>query len=156
MAAGTSAETRLLLCLNRSDGKQLWDARVNYTELESTHATNPFCSASPVVDGERVIVSFGSAGLYCYDFAGKELWHKDLGKMEHIWGNASSPILHGDLCIIWVGPGKNQVLLALNKKTGEQVWRHEEPGGASGIGDDKEWRGSWSTPIVVKVEGARG
>ncbi len=148
-----SAEIRMLLCLRRLDGKLLWDARVAYPEPEATHPTNPFCSASPVTDGERVIVSFGSAGLWCYDFSGKELWHKDVGKMEHIWGNASSPILWGELCIFWIGPGKNQVLLAVNKKTGAEVWRHEEPGGASGLGEDKEWRGSWSTPVVIKVEG---
>lgn len=148
-----SAETRLLLCLQRSDGKMLWEARVSYKELEATHPTNPFCAASPVTDGERVVVSFGSAGLYCYDMAGKEMWRKDFGKMEHVWGNASSPILHEDLCILWVGPGKNQVLVALNKKTGEEVWRYEEPGGASGLGADKEWIGSWSTPIVISVEG---
>jgi outer membrane protein assembly factor BamB len=145
-----SAETRLLLCLQRSDGKLLWDAKVTYKEQEATHPTNPFCSASPVTDGERVVVSFGSAGLYCYSMDGKEQWHKDFGKMEHIWGNASSPILHGQLCIFWVGPGKNQVLVALNKKTGEEVWRYEEPGGASGLGKDKEWRGSWSTPVVIQ------
>ena len=42
-----------------------------------------------MTDGERVIASFGSAGLYCYDFAGKELWHRDLGKMQHMFGNAA-------------------------------------------------------------------
>jgi cobalt-zinc-cadmium resistance protein CzcA len=65
----------------------------------------------------------------------------NLGKMEFIWGNAASPILHGDLCILWVGPGENQVLLAVNKKTGETVWEHDEKGG------------SWSTPLIVNVNG---
>lgn len=148
-----SADTRLLLCLQRADGKLLWEAKVSYKEVEPTHPTNPFCSASPVTDGERVVASFGSAGLYCYDMNGKELWRKDFGKMEHVWGNASSPILHGELCIFWVGPGKNQVLVAIDKKTGTEVWRYEEPGGASGLGKDKEWRGSWSTPLVIQVEG---
>jgi outer membrane protein assembly factor BamB len=145
------AETRQLLCFARADGKQLWEAKVTYKAPEATHPTNPFCSASPVTDGERVIVSHGSAGLYCYDLDGKEQWHKDVGKMEHMWGNASSPVLYKDLCLLWVGPGKNQVLLALNKKTGDEVWRHEEPGGASGLGGDSKWIGSWTTPLVVTV-----
>lgn len=62
---------RELLCLDRKTGKVLWQQGVSYTEPETTHATNPYCSASPATDGERVVVSFGSAGLYAYDFAGR-------------------------------------------------------------------------------------
>jgi outer membrane protein assembly factor BamB len=142
---------RMIWCLDRADGKKLWEKGVTYPEKEPTHATNPYCSASPATDGERVVVSFGSAGMYCYDFEGKELWTKDLGKLEHIWGNASSPILHGDLAILWCGPGERQYLLAVNKRTGAEVWRHDEPGGASGLGGNKSWVGSWSTPIIVRV-----
>src|SRR5262249_44049671 len=124
---------RALLCLDRSNGKELWKAEIEYKEKEPTHGTNPFCSASPVTDGERVLVSHGSAGLFCYDFNGKELWRKDVGKMIHIWGNASSPILYNDLAILWVGPGDRQVLLAVNKHSGKTVWEHTEPGGSDGI-----------------------
>ncbi len=146
-----SAETRLLLCFARADGKELWRATAKYKDLEATHPTSPFCSASPATDGERVYVSHGSAGLYCYDMAGKEVWRHDCGKMEHIWGNATSPILYRDLCILWVGPGENQKLVAVEKKTGKPVWTHTEPGGVSGLGETKAWVGSWSTPIVVTV-----
>jgi hypothetical protein len=131
----------------------LWQRDVFFQETEATHPTNPFCSASPATDGERVVVSFGSAGMHCFNFEGKELWHKDLGRLEHIWGNASSPILFEDLAILWCGPGKRQFLLGVNKQTGQEVWQHTEPGGASGIGTDKSWVGSWSTPIVVRVGG---
>lgn len=144
---------RSLMCLNRADGKLLWKKEVKHTDKETTHSTNPYCSASPATDGERVVVSHGSAGMYCYDFAGKELWKKDCGKMEHIWGNASSPILYQDLAILWVGPGERQVLLAVDKKSGKTVWEHNEPGGASGSGGNKEWIGSWSTPTIIQSEG---
>jgi len=116
---------RLVMCFARADGRLVWQQETIYADKEPTHATNPYCSASPVTDGERVIASLGSAGLVCYDFAGKELWRKDLGKLEHIWGNASSPILYGDLAILAVGPGKKQSLLAVNKRTGEKVWETE-------------------------------
>lgn len=49
-----AAETRSLYCFHRADGRTLWQAKVTYKELESTHPTNPFCSASPATDGERV------------------------------------------------------------------------------------------------------
>jgi len=79
-----------------------------------------------------VIASFASAGLYCYDFDGKELWRRDLGKQAHIWGNGASPIIHGGLCILNFGPGERTFLVAVNKKTGATVWQVDEPGGNSG------------------------
>jgi outer membrane protein assembly factor BamB len=145
--ANQGGTIRSLMCLARADGQLLWKKDVAFAEKESTHGTNPYCSASPAVDGERVIVSHGSAGMYCYDFAGKELWKKDLGKLEHTWGNASSPVLHGNLAILWCGPGTRQFLLAVDKATGEKVWEHTEPGGKNGF------YGSWSTPIIAKVGG---
>jgi hypothetical protein len=148
--ANKNGAVRSLWCLARADGKRLWQKDVPYADKETTHGTNPYCSASPVTDGERVIVSHGSAGLFCYDLTGKELWKKDLGKFEHIWGNAASPILHGDLVILWCGPGERQFLLAVNKKTGETVWLHDEPGGKCGK-TTADWVGSWSTPLAVKI-----
>jgi outer membrane protein assembly factor BamB len=145
------ARRRSLLCFRRSDGKLLWQRDILYAEKEPTHPTNPFCSASPVTDGARIVVSFGSAGIYGYDFEGKELWNKDVGKLEHLWGNASSPVLYGDLAILWCGPGQRQFLIGVDKHTGAEIWRHEEPGGSSGLGANKEWVGSWSTPILARV-----
>ncbi|MBI1918563.1 MAG: PQQ-binding-like beta-propeller repeat protein [Planctomycetes bacterium] len=141
---------RALLCLDRGNGKELWNAEVQHKEKEPTHDTNPYCSASPVTDGERVIVSHGSAGLFCYRVDGKEQWRKDVGKMIHLWGNASSPILYGNLAILWVGPGERQALLAVDKFSGKTIWEHSEPGGSDGI-KNKDWIGSWSTPIVARV-----
>lgn len=144
------AEKRSVICFRRSDGERLWQGDTIYPEGESTHSTNPFCSASPVTDGERVVASHGSAGLVCYDFDGKLLWKYDVGRLEHVWGNASSPVLHGDLCIQWCGPGERQFLLAVDKRTGQKVWQIDEPGGDSGLTSGR-FVGSWSTPIVARV-----
>ncbi|MEX0715305.1 MAG: PQQ-binding-like beta-propeller repeat protein [Planctomycetaceae bacterium] len=153
--AGTSvggpavAERRSVMCFDRADGKLLWQRDTIYKEPESTHRTNPFCSATPVTDGERVIASHGSAGIVCYDMEGKELWKHDVGRIEQVWGNASSPILHGDLVIQWCSPGARTFLLALDKRTGEEKWRHEEPGGDTG--KEGKFLGSWSTPTIARV-----
>lgn len=148
---------RLLICFDKRTGAKLWESGVTYPEKELTHSTNPQCSASPVTDGERIVVSFGSAGLYCYDLDGKEIWRRDLGKQTHIWGNGASPILYENLCILNFGPGERTFLIALDKKTGETVWRVEEPGGHSGVekpGEGKApWIGSWSTPILSRIDG---
>ena len=143
---------RFVMCFDRADGKLLWKQETRFEDKESTHGDNHYCSATPVTDGTRVIASHGSAGLVCYDFSGKELWRKDLGKLEHIWGNASSPILYGNLCIMWCGPGARQFLLAVDKSNGQTAWKINEPGGMKG--DDKDaqsWAGSWTTPIIVKA-----
>jgi outer membrane protein assembly factor BamB len=151
-AVGAAAPSRrMVLCFDRKNGELLWQKETLYSEPEPTHETNPYCSASPVTDGEHVIASLGSAGMVCYDFAGRELWRKSLGKLEQIWGNASSPILYGDLAILWCGPGERQFLLAVDKNTGRTVWQHDEPGGNSGKNGD--WIGSWSTPIITRIGG---
>jgi outer membrane protein assembly factor BamB len=144
--ANKGGTKRGLLCFDRADGKLLWKQELDYPDKEQNWNENWYANASPTTDGERVIACFASAGLYCYDFAGKELWKRtDLGKWEHQFGNGSSPVLYGDLVIQWTGPngngkGRND-LMAFNKKTGETVWEH------------KEKYGSWSTPLIVKVEG---
>src|SRR5688572_1001732 len=149
---------RLLLCFDKASGKLKWQSGVTYEEKEPTHPTNPYCSASPATDGEIVAASFGSAGLSAYDFTGKELWHRDLGKQHHIWGNAASPVLYKDLCILNVGPGERTFLVALDKKTGTEKWRVDEPGGhfgepKPGESNREAWIGSWTTPIVIEEAG---
>ncbi len=150
---------RSVVCFSRADGKQLWQKSVTYAEKEETHETNPYCSASPVTDGERVIVCHGSAGVFCYDFAGRELWKRDLGKQSFQWGNASSPVLHGDICILYFGPGKGSRLLGLNKKTGATIWQYNEPDIEVGKRTDG-FQGkepgiicTYSTPILVRADG---
>jgi outer membrane protein assembly factor BamB len=148
---------RTLMCFDRADGKLLWQEGPTHPGKEMSHETNPQSSSSPVTDSERVIAWFGSAGLYCYDFQGKEIWHRDLGEQRHIWGYGSSPILYHDLCILNFGPGTRTFLIAVEKKTGKTVWQIDEPGGDSGEnkpGESKPaWIGSWSTPIMIKAAG---
>jgi outer membrane protein assembly factor BamB len=143
--ANKGGTERSLLCFARADGKKLWQVDIAYPEKERAWNENWYANASPATDGERVVVSFASAGMYCYDFAGKELWKRtDLGQWNHQFGNGSSPVIYGDLAILWCGPNENKgrnFLLAVNKKTGETVWEHDES------------YGSWSTPLVTSVNG---
>lgn len=142
---------RNLYCFDRRNGQQLWVRTVEFPEAEPTHRSNPYCASTPVADGERVIVWHGSAGVFCYDFDGQELWRKDLGEMRHDWGYASSPILHRGKVILNFGPGSRTFLAALDLKTGNLLWTRDEPGGFDAT--DKRMVGSWSTPIAVNVDG---
>jgi outer membrane protein assembly factor BamB len=139
--ANKGGTIRSLICLDRRDGKQLWKQEIIYAEKERVWNDNYYCSASPATDGQRVVVSHGSAGMYCYDLGGKELWKRtDLGTFQHQYGNASSPVLYGDTVILWCGPnegrGRND-LLAVDRATGKTRWEYKAPGG------------SWSTPLIV-------
>lgn len=149
-------DRRTLMCLGRADGRLLWQRGVTTREKEPTHGTNPYCSASPVTDGGCVIASFASDGLYCYDLDGAERWKRaDLGRQVHIWGNGSSPVLHGDLCFLNFGPGETNYLIAVDKKTGATVWKQDEETGYGRSPAGKgTYIGSWATPVVMNVEGA--
>jgi outer membrane protein assembly factor BamB len=150
---------RELLCLDRKDGKVLWQAGTSYEDKDPTHETNPHASATPVTDGERVIAWFGSAGIFCYDLNGKELWRRDLGKQTHVWGYGSSPVLHEDLCLLNFGPGPQTFLIALNKKSGEKVWQVDLPENDPPVrydgfaGKKGQPIGSWSTPLITTAGG---
>jgi outer membrane protein assembly factor BamB len=165
-------DRRTVMCFDRADGKLRWQQGVTSKQKEPTHATNPYCSGSPVTDGERVIASFASDGLFCFDLDGKELWRRsDLGQQIHIWGGAASPVIHGDLCFLNFGPGEGTYLLAVDKRNGRTVWKHDEDtgygkpptadvrasasskstgGNTAKVATDI---GSWSTPVLMNVGG---
>lgn len=146
-------QQRGLLCLDRRNGEQLWHSRVDAVELERSHETNLYCSPSPVTDGERVICWFGSTGLVCFDYAGKVIWQRPLGQIDHVFGHGSSPIIHGDLCILNFGPGKREFAVAVDKRTGEIVWRVEFPKEAGQRPESgNDIYGTWSTPVVVNEQ----
>lgn len=143
---------RALLCFDRQNGKKLWEQVVAYPEDEPTHGTNPHCAGTPATDGQRVVACFGSAGLHCWDLDGKKLWEHDLGKLQHVWGNSISPIIHENLVIVWCSPGERQFLLAVDRDKGTEVWKKEVPGGKFGK-TSKDWLGSWCTPAIGKSGG---
>ena len=156
-----SEHWRGLFCFDRKDGKLLWKKGLTYEKKERTHRDNPYCSASPATDGKIVVASYGSAGVVAYDFDGREVWNRDFGPLDHTWGSSTSPVIFGDLCFHYHGPsGGASFLAALNKNTGETVWKWDEPTWTPGPRTDgfRESKGSgvigsWSTPIIVKSEG---
>jgi outer membrane protein assembly factor BamB len=136
-----------VFCFDRDTGKLLWEQTAIRTKpLNARHTKNSYASQSPVTDGTYVIAFFGDQGMYCYDINGKLLWNKDLGKftMRNNWGMGSSPVLYKDLVIQTCDqePG-GSFILALDKKTGNTVWR-----------TDRDEASSWSTPYLFD-KGAR-
>lgn len=149
--AEENGRRRHLYCIDRRTGEGLWVRTVTWNKPEKMHRTNPYCGSTPAANGKVVVVWHGSAGLYCYDFSGREKWKADLGPFTHIWGYGSSPVIHGDKVFLNAGPGRRQFLIALDLKTGKTLWKRDEPGGT----DTRNPRmvGSWSTPVIVRVDG---
>ncbi|MEK6237689.1 MAG: PQQ-like beta-propeller repeat protein [Planctomycetales bacterium] len=153
-AEDAEGRQRSLYCFDRSDGKQLWAQTVAYDQKATTHKTNPYCGSTPVSDGQRVVAWHSSAGLVCYDLQGKELWKRDLGEFRHIWGYGSSPVLRDGRVFLNCGPSKRNFVTAIDLKTGKTLWETDEPHQGDGNrNENKQYMGSWCTPIIAEVDG---
>jgi len=134
-----------ILALRRSDGQLLWK-RVLREELphEGTHPTGTWASSSAATDGRTVVAFFGSRGLYALDMDGTLLWEKDLGdmKVKLGFGEGSTPALAKDRVFVqWDHEGES-FLVALDRKTGKELWRQKREEGTS-----------WASPLVVEHAG---
>lgn len=144
-AAVTHKQRFTALAIDRASGKILWTKTLREAlPTEQGHRTASLASSSPVTDGERLYVLFGSFGLYCLDFSGEIQWQTDFGPMQslHGHGEGSSPVLYGDTLIVnWDHEGKS-FAAALDKRTGKPRWKV-----------DRTEVTSWATPIVVEHGG---
>jgi outer membrane protein assembly factor BamB len=125
------------------------------------HVLHNLASPSPVTDGECVVVHFGNGDLAAYDFAGKQLWlrnlQKDHGGYTIWWGHANSPVLSRDLVISVCmqdsladlgGATAPSYLVAHDKRTGEQKWKTPRDTKATAEECD-----SYTTPLLRKAGG---
>jgi outer membrane protein assembly factor BamB len=134
-----------VMAIERQTGAVVWRRTVATRQPhESTHESATWASNSPVTDGEHVLSFFGSNGLYCLDTGGRLLWSRDLGDMQvkHGHGEGASPLLHDETVVVnWDHEGAS-VIVALAKRTGEELWRQP-----------RDEVTSWATPIVVTHDG---
>lgn len=133
-----------VICIHRESGKLLWK-RVVHEAMphQGHHHKGSFASASPVTDGKLVWASFGSYGLYCLDFDGREIWRHEPRPqaMEDGLGEGSSPALHGDWLIVVVDHELQSHVTAYDKNTGAKRWRQ-----------NRDSVSNWTTPRIVKNE----
>ncbi|MCA9231447.1 MAG: PQQ-like beta-propeller repeat protein [Planctomycetales bacterium] len=145
---------RSTYCFASNTGEQLWVKTVEFDQEMPHHKTNPHGSSTPASDGESVVVWHASAGLYCYDLEGKELWNRDLGEFRHMWGYGSSPIIHRGRVFLNSGPGEKSFVAAFDLKTGKTLWQQDEAeAGTVDRREDGAPHGSWSTPVIAQVDG---
>lgn len=136
-------------CLDKRTGKILWE-RTACTGVPKIkrHPKASHANPTPATDGTRIVASFGSEGLYCYDRDGKLLWQKSLGVLDsgwffdadYQWGFGSSPILYQDLVIVQCDVGKDSFVAAYRVADGHEAWR-----------TPRDEIPSWGTPTIVET-----
>jgi outer membrane protein assembly factor BamB len=134
-----------LVCLDRNSGKQVWQKTVR-EELphQGHHNDHGFASFTPATNGKLIWANFGSRGLHCYDMDGNVKWSKDLGKMNTVmgFGEGGSLAVEGDAVIVVRDHEGDSFIIALNKETGDTIWKKE-----------RDERTSWATPLPIEVNG---
>jgi outer membrane protein assembly factor BamB len=135
----------LVYSFDRTTGKLRWKhLAAEKVPHEGHHESHSYAAGSPTTDGQRLYVSFGSFGVYCYDLSGKPLWSRHLGHLVTRlgWGEAVTPVIHGDSLLLNWDQEADSKLLCLDAATGKTKW--EAP---------RDEKTSWNTPLVVEHKG---
>ncbi|MBI3735464.1 PQQ-binding-like beta-propeller repeat protein, partial [Candidatus Sumerlaeota bacterium] len=138
-------EKLLTIALDAKDGHILWQDEAPHGQIEQIHQKGSLAQPSPAADGEVIVTFFGSSGLSCYDPSGKLLWRKRMGPFNDGYGAGSSPILCADRVILNEDHDTDSFLMALNKKTGEMIWKT----------DRSEFPRGYSTPVIWETAAGR-
>jgi outer membrane protein assembly factor BamB len=142
---------RLLLCLDRRDGRVLWQKVVLSARLEKLHHLNSRASSTPATDGKHVFVAFLNAAsdadarviVGCYDLDGNRVWQKSPGRFSSRHGFCSSPILYGDTLIVNCDHDGDGYVVCLAKADGAERWRIDRPNKTR----------SYCAPLIVDAAG---
>lgn len=143
-------EKNSLLCLNR-EGEKLWQTSfgpMSANRNRKASGANP----SPVTDGQHVFAYYKSGDLACVDLQGQKVWQTNLqsnyGPDQLWWDLGTSPVLTEQLVVVAVMHQGPSYLVALDKRTGEEVWK-----AARDVPAPAEARDSYTTPLVIQHNG---
>jgi len=138
LTAAYDSARMAVLSFDRDRGEKRWETAVPFVSREHIHEKNSYASATPVTDGELLFASFGQQGLVALDLDGNLVWHKQIEDLDNYHGSAGSPVLYEDTVIIYQDHQGRSFVAALDKRSGEVVWRR-----------DRQTRTGWGTPIVI-------
>lgn len=137
------------LAFDSATGRILWDVEV-FTSAETRrramHDKNTQASPTPIIEGERVFVHFGHHGIACLSRNGKTLWRNNSLGYEPMHGNGGSPIIVDDKIVYNADGASDPFVVALNKNTGQQVWKVARTAQVS-------QKFSFCTPLLITVNG---
>jgi outer membrane protein assembly factor BamB len=146
---GSRAGDEYAIALDATDGKQVWSTRIGAVGRDGP-PSYPGPRSTPTVDGDRLYALGSDGDLACLDTAaGKIVWHKNLGKdlegNRGFWAYAESPLIDGDVLVCTPG-GSKATLAALNKRTGDVIWKAVVPQGD---------QAAYASAIVAEVGGVK-
>jgi outer membrane protein assembly factor BamB len=126
--AGADPAFLIVESFNRSDGRRLWEYRVDARgPFPDLHEKHNLATPTPVTDGERLFAWFGTGQIAALDLRGRVVWEKHLGEdyspFDINWGHGSSPVLYKDLVILLCDHESASYLLALDARTGTLRWK---------------------------------
>jgi outer membrane protein assembly factor BamB len=144
---------RMLLCLDRRDGRVLWQKEVISARLEKLHNLNSRASSTPATDGKCVFVAFldpttdtdAQAVVGCYDFDGHRVWQKSAGPFSSKHGFCSSPVLYKDTVIVNCDHDGDGYVVCLARADGAERWRIDRPNKTR----------SYCAPLIVDAAGRK-
>ncbi len=159
-----------VLCVEANTGQVRHNKKLFHCDSPEPlgNLVNTYASPSPAIEPGRVYVHFGSYGTACLDStSGKVLWQRDDLKCRHYRGPSSSVVLFKNLVILTFDGADQQYVIALDKKTGETVWKtnrdvvwHDQDvtgksPDAAKRALDGDMRRAHSTPLVIKLPDGR-
>ena len=149
------------LAVDAKSGKIVFEKQLFQIEKpQFAHKFNTYASPTPIVEGDRVYLTWGSPGTACVDAVTKAvLWKRDDFVCDHFRGSGSSPIIHDNLLILTFDGADYQYVAALDKRTGKTVWRTDRSVDFQDLGADGkpfrdgDMRKGYSTPLVIEHDG---
>jgi len=143
------------VCLDLETGKKIFDITLFEVDTpQFTHTTNSYGSPTPYIEEGRVYIHFGAYGTACLDTkTGKKIWARDDLRCDHFRGPGSSPVVYGDLLYLTFDGYDQQYITALNKFTGETVWKRDR--GIDFGTTDGDAKKAYSTPLLIESEGRK-
>ncbi|BBM82130.1 outer membrane protein assembly factor BamB family protein [Candidatus Uabimicrobium amorphum] len=140
----------VLLCIN-TNGKVLWERKLGTGNRSVFSGEGNFASPSPSTDGKYVWTFISSGDLACYDFDGKKIWHVNIAKryenFKMYFVMSSTPLLDGDRLYLQLIHANAQRVLALDKNTGNEIWKHKRQSDARA-----ECLHSYASPVIYRDE----
>jgi outer membrane protein assembly factor BamB len=144
-STGGSTDVVLVVeAFHRATGQRLWERRVKAIgPFPDLHEKHNLATPTPATDGERIFAWFGNGQIIALDMQGKQLWTRHLGEktpFQNQWGHGSSPLLYRDSVILLCDHMPAAYLLALDKRSGKELWKADRGRG----------RVSHSTPFLCR------
>lgn len=157
--------TRLsVVCVDKNSGKIVHNKIVKRVSgPQFCHSFNSYGSPSPVIEDGRIYVSFGAPWTGCVDTNTAEvIWERVDFECNHFRGPGSSPLVVGDLLYLNYDGSDFQYIAAMDKNTGETVWKTDRSVDFMDIDEksgkperDGDWRKAYSTPRILEADGKR-